>query len=71
MPEKVYRPGDVAPQSGVYRVVHDGHRSDHEVSFFKDEMFPSCLRCGPAVGFVLLRTAGTIHDDIDFNPRKS
>ena len=49
--EGVYRAGDVTPQSGIYRVIHDGHRADHPVVAIKGEIFPSCCRCRGRVRF--------------------
>jgi len=42
-----YQPGDVVPQSGVYRFVHDpGHAEPEEISAIKGELFPTCRHCG-------------------------
>jgi hypothetical protein len=47
-PEDVleYKPGDVVPQSGVYRFVHDpGHLEPEEITAVKGELFPTCSHC--------------------------
>jgi hypothetical protein len=47
-PEDVleYKPGDVVPQSGVYRFVHDpGHMEPEEITAVKGELFPTCGHC--------------------------
>ena len=41
-----YKPGDVVPQSGVYRFVHDaGHAEPEEITAAKGELFPTCSHC--------------------------
>jgi hypothetical protein len=41
-----YKPGDVVPQSGVYRFVHDpGHAEPEEINAIKGELFPACRHC--------------------------
>ena len=44
-------PGDQAPESGIYRVVHDGHRSPHPVCVIKGDVFPSCRHCRQRVRY--------------------
>ena len=47
-PEDVleYKPGDVVPQSGVYRFVHDpGHAGPEHINAVKGELFPICSHC--------------------------
>lgn len=64
--ERVFRAGDLAPESGVYSVVHEDHRPTHAATLFKGERFPSCSRCGDKVRFVLSRPAAVISEDLDF-----
>jgi hypothetical protein len=41
-----YRPGDVVPESGVYRFVHDpGHAEPEDINAVKGELFPTCGDC--------------------------
>lgn len=70
MPENVYRPGDSVPQSGVYRVVHQDHRDDHEATLLDGGTFPRCTNCGDGVRFQLQRAAGRIQQDSDFEAGK-
>jgi hypothetical protein len=64
--EQVFQPGELAPVSGVYGVVHERHRQKHSATVFKGERFPQCLRCGKAVRFILLRPSTPISEDVDF-----
>jgi CheY-like chemotaxis protein len=50
-PDSRYRPGEVVPESGVYRVLHSRHRSSHESTLKEGEIFPSCQKCGDDVRF--------------------
>ena len=70
MPDKVYRPGEPVPQTGVYRVVHEDHRSEHEATLLNGGQFPQCTRCGEKVRFSLVRAASPIHGDRDFEAGK-
>ncbi len=51
----VYRPGDIVPQSGVYRIDHHLHRLMHEATLLAGEKFPLCRKCRGGVSFSLLR----------------
>ena len=66
MAAQVYKPGESVPESGVYRVVHGQHRSDHEATLFSGEQFAGCAVCGQNVRFELLRKAVPIRQDRDF-----
>lgn len=68
--EQVFRAGDRAPQSGVYRVLHERHRESHLATLFKGELFPPCAHCAKNVRFVLLRPARLICEDLDFKGRE-
>jgi hypothetical protein len=52
---KKYRPGDVVPESGIYRVNHDSHRLMHEATLLQDQRFPICRKCKHDVRFELRR----------------
>jgi len=52
---KKYRPGDLVPESGVYRVMHDAHRLMHEATLLEGDKFPICRQCNLAVRFELRR----------------
>lgn len=50
----VFKPGQICPQSGIYRVVHDSqHREKHDVTCVNGKRFPPCNHCGDNVRFVL------------------
>ena len=42
-----FRPGQIVPQSGVYRITHDPLHPDmpHEVTVIKGRRFPTCRHC--------------------------
>ena len=42
-----YRPGQVVPESGIYRITHDPHHADmpHEVTVIRGRRFPTCRHC--------------------------
>lgn len=52
---KKYRPGDLVPESGIYRVTHDSHRLMHEATLLQDQRFPICRKCNHDVRFELRR----------------
>jgi hypothetical protein len=54
MPKK-YRPGELVPENGVYRVTHESHRLMHEASLLKGDRFPICKQCKNSVRFELRR----------------
>lgn len=51
---KSYRPGQVVPKTGIYKVLHRNHRDPHEGSLKAHETFPSCRQCGDQVRFQLI-----------------
>jgi len=56
----IFSPGDTAPFSGIYHVIHD--RCDlerHYVVAIYGDVFPSCLKCASAVRFEL--RVSTVH----------
>ena len=66
MPEEVFKPGETAPQSGIYQVVHQRHRDAHQVTVLENHAFPACRSCGQQVRFRLVSAAGPVKDDSDF-----
>lgn len=52
---KQYRPGELVPENGVYRVTHQQHRLMHEASLIKGDRFPLCKQCKQGVRFELRR----------------
>ena len=71
MAEQVFKPGENVPQSGLYLVVHDNHRADHEASLFQGEQFPACAQCDVGVRFKLIRAASPEADDSSPHKRKA
>lgn len=52
-----YEPGDIVPESGIYRVTHDlRHAEPHEVTCIEGRRFPPCKGCDHPK-FVLIRAA--------------
>ena len=41
-----YKPGDLVPELGVYRVIHDpNHTQPHDVTCIEGRKFPPCRDC--------------------------
>ena len=42
-----FKPGQIVPESGVYRITHDPAHADmpHEVTVIKGRRFPTCRHC--------------------------
>jgi hypothetical protein len=58
-----YKPGNTVPDSGIYKVNHDGrHASEHEVTCVKGEPFPPCRNCGHGITYSLVRAAHHVKD---------
>lgn len=55
--EEVLKTGAVAPETGIYRVVHTGHRLPHEVVILQGQRFPRCSKCTSSVLFELAHAA--------------
>jgi CheY-like chemotaxis protein len=54
----IFSPGDTAPSSGIYRVIHGNCDLErHYVTAIYGEVFPSCLKCSSAVRFELRLSA--------------
>ena len=64
--EQSFRVGERAPESGTYRVIHRGHRDDHNAIVIRGDEFPECRYCKNAARFMLLEQAEYIAHDIDF-----
>jgi len=62
---KLYRPGDRAEVTGVYRAVHLRHRMPHELTVLDGETFPECKKCGERVRFELIHVAPRLKGDVD------
>ena len=61
------RPGEIVPESGVYRVAHESAHVGAlcQLRFIRGRRFPSCPHC-PDIGFELLRS-----DEADWRHRSA
>jgi hypothetical protein len=50
----IYKPGEVVPTAGIYKVSHAQHRLPHKATFKARERFPACHKCDKLVRFELL-----------------
>lgn len=53
----LYSPGQHVCITGVYEVMHFGHRPPHDVWLWAEEKFPYCRRCGGNLIFKFIRRA--------------
>ena len=49
-----YKPGEIVPIDGIYKVSHAQHRLPHKATFKARERFPACHKCDKMVRFELL-----------------
>jgi YjzC-like protein len=58
-----FHPGQIVPESGIYRVAHDPEHQDmpHEVTVIKGRRFPTCRHC-KGVSFELVHAAKHVHE---------
>ena len=67
-PKKKFRPGDLAPITGIYLVIHGSrHRAPHEVVVIRGEPLPTCRSCRLNVSFEIVRQLSHITHDWDFS----
>ncbi len=64
--KKSFRAGDQAPDSGIYRAIHGGHRKSHTVIVIRGDPFPSCRFCKDEAVFILVDAIPYIAHDLDF-----
>ena len=63
-----FRPGDLAPVTGIYLVRHNPqHRPSHEAVIVRGETLPACRTCKLHITYEVLRTASHITHDWDFS----
>ncbi len=62
---RTYKPGQIVPVSGIYAVIHEEHRAEHEVLAIRGEEFPSCRICKGQVRFVVARVIPHVTHDFD------
>ena len=53
----LYVPGERVRTTGVYEILHQGHRAAHEAFLWQDDAFPRCQQCGGSVIFRLVLPA--------------
>ena len=59
---EVFRPGNIAPHSGVYKVTHARlHAETHYVTLLFGDTFPACLTCSREVQFELAMPAAHVN----------
>jgi hypothetical protein len=56
----------MAPVTGIYRVIHQEHRANHDAVVIRGEEFPPCRTCRAAVRFTVHSQASYITHDMDF-----
>lgn len=54
--KKLHQPGEQVPKTGIYKVLHQAHRKEHDVVLRKLDTFPSCQHCGAEVRFELVQS---------------
>jgi hypothetical protein len=62
---KACKPGQMAPISGTYTVVHVMHRTNHEVIAIRGEQLPRCRVCGADVTFYPTQAVAYVTHDFD------
>jgi hypothetical protein len=63
------RAGELASQSGIYRVYHRAHRLPHNVYVNAGSRLPACRRCGNDCEFGLLMAGPDLNADFDLGAR--
>jgi len=67
-PKKKFRPGELAPITGIYAVSHGlRHRERHEVVIIRGEQLPGCRTCKFNLTFEIIRPISHITHDWDFS----
>ena len=61
----LYAPGDFAPVTGIYAVVHSAHRPEHRVVAIRGEHFPPCRQCSGNVRFYVIERVSHMTHDMD------
>lgn len=63
----ISRVGEPIIHTGIYRVLHAGHRVSHFVILMAGQDFPRCARCGEQVEFQLVEATTDLQHDRDFS----
>jgi hypothetical protein len=53
----LYKPGQMVPKAGIYKVFHAEHRQPHKATFKEQDKFPACSKCAGNVRFELMAAA--------------
>ncbi len=64
--DRAHGVGEAIVHTGIYRVLHRGHRATHTVVLLAGQHFPRCVRCGQDVEFQLVEATPHIRQDRDF-----
>ena len=70
VPPPLFSSGTAIPESGLYRVLHAGHRGSHEAVLLRGELFPRCHVCAENVQFELLQAVPHLSADENFRKRR-
>ncbi len=62
---RAYKPGSMVPISGIYTVVHEYHRPNHEVLAVRGDEFPACRVCKSEVRFYVNQVIPHVTHDFD------
>ena len=62
---RAYKPGQMVPVSGLYSVIHQDHRSEHQVVAIRGDEFPSCRVCKGEVRFYVVTVIPYLTHDFD------
>jgi hypothetical protein len=62
---RAHKPGQLVPISGLYAVVHQNHRAEHEVVAIRGDEFPGCRVCKSEVRFYAAKVIPYITHDFD------
>ncbi len=60
-----FKPGQLVPISGLYTVVHQNHRAEHQVLAIRGDEFPACRICKGEVRFHPMQVVPYITHDFD------
>jgi hypothetical protein len=57
--KKTYRPGEICPTSGLYKLLHNNDVSHEQavIPLTKGDKFPPCRNCTQTIEWVLLEEA--------------
>jgi hypothetical protein len=58
---RLYKTGEIVPQTGIYRVIHGAHRLPHEAVVIEGFKFPRCQKCSGFVRFELTHSDPAVY----------